>query len=158
MSELPTALAGIVDDFQSVTEPDRLQLLLEFAQGLPALPPRYADHPDLLEPVPECQSPVFLTVEVGDEQVPSGPGAPVAVFLTAPQQAPTTRGFAGILSEGLAGLTAAEVVAVPDDVAHRLGLDRAVSPLRLRGMSGMLGRIKRQVRERAGLDRPACST
>jgi len=70
------------------------------------------------------------------------------VFLTAPREAPTTRGFAGILAEGLAGLTAEQVLAVPDDVPHRLGLDRAVSPLRLRGMAGMLGRIKRQVREK----------
>lgn len=149
---LPSAFAAIVEDFQALGEPDRLQLLLEFAEGLPELPERYADHPDLLEPVPECQSPVFLAVEVGEEPSPDGgssPGldAPVRVVLTAPRESPTTRGFAGILSEGLAGLTAAQVLAVPDDVSHRLGLDRAVSPLRLRGMAGMLGRIKRQVRE-----------
>ncbi len=36
---------------------------------------------------------------------------------------------------------------VPDDVPHRLGLSEAVSPLRLRGMAGMLARIKRQVKE-----------
>lgn len=150
MSDLPAALAGIVDDFQAMTEPDRLQLLLEFSEGLPELPARYAEHPDLLEPVPECQSPVFLIVEVQtpDGEAAPGPDAPVGLFLTAPREAPTTRGFAGILAEGLAGLTAAEVLAVPDDVPHRLGLDRAVSPLRLRGMAGMLGRIKRQVREK----------
>lgn len=140
-AELPSAFAAIVDDFQALTEPDRLQLLLEFAEGLPDLPERYADHPELLEPVPECQSPVFLAVEVDDAE------APVRVLLSAPRESPTTRGFAGILTEGLAGLTAAEVLAIPDDVPHRLGLDRAVSPLRLRGMAGMLGRIKRQVRE-----------
>jgi cysteine desulfuration protein SufE len=95
---------------------------------------------------------VFLTVEVGEEGsadggASPGPDSPVRVLLTAPRESPTTRGFAAILSDGLAGLTAAEVLAVPDDVSHRLGLDRAVSPLRLRGMAGMLGRIKRQVRE-----------
>ncbi len=150
MSDLPAALAGIVDDFQSFTEPERMQLLLEFAEGLSDLPPRYAEHPDLLEPVPECQSPVFLVVEVGDPDggATVGPDAPVSLFLTAPREAPTTRGFAGILAEGLAGLTAQQVLDVPDDVPHRLGLDRAVSPLRLRGMAGMLGRIKRQVREK----------
>lgn len=141
-AELPPALATIVDDFQALTEPDRLQLLLELAEGLPALPERYADHPDLLEPVPECQSPVFLAVEV------TGAEEPVGLFLTAPREAPTTRGFAGILTEGLAGLTPAQVLAVPDDVPNRLGLERAVSPLRLRGMAGMLARIKRQVRDK----------
>lgn len=148
---LPSAFAAIVDDFQALGEPDRLQLLLEFAEGLPELPERYADHPERLEPVPECQSPVFLAVEVGapDGERP-GPEAPVGVFLSAPRESPTTRGFAGILTEGLSGLTAAQVLDVPDDVPHRLGLDRAISPLRLRGMAGMLGRIKRQVREQTG--------
>ena len=37
---LPTALAEIVDDFQALTEPERLQLLLEFSRGLPELPER----------------------------------------------------------------------------------------------------------------------
>lgn len=150
--ELPTAFAAIVDDFQALGEPDRLQLLLEFAESLPDLPERYADHPDLLEPVPECQSPVFLTVEIETPDGAARPGrdALVRVVVTAPRESPTTRGFASILSEGLAGLSAADVLAVPDDVPHRLGLDRAVSPLRLRGMAGMLGRIKRQVREQIG--------
>jgi cysteine desulfuration protein SufE len=148
--DLPAPLARIVEDFAALGVPDRLQLLLELAEGLPELPARYADHPDLLEPVPECQSPVFLAVEVGES---GGDGAPgpddvVHLFLTAPRESPTTRGFAGILAEGLEGLTAREVLAVPDDVPNRLGLTQAVSPLRLRGMAGMLGRIKRQVRER----------
>ena len=65
---------------------------------------------------------------------------------TPPAEAPTTRGFAGILHEGLDGLTAAEVLAVPDDAPMRFGLAEAVSPLRMRGMVAMLGRIKRQVR------------
>jgi cysteine desulfuration protein SufE len=50
----------------------------------------------------------------------------------------------------MTGLDAQGVLSVPDDVPNRLGLDRAVSMLRLRGMSGMLGRIQRQVREKAG--------
>jgi len=70
----------------------------------------------------------------------------VSLFFQAPAEAPTTRGFAGILREGLDGLTAAEVLAVPDDAPYRFGLGEAVSPLRLRGMVAMLSRIKRQVR------------
>jgi cysteine desulfuration protein SufE len=144
-TDLPPALAEIVEDFGALTVRDRLQLLLDFSRELPALPQRYSDHPELLEPVPECQSPIFLVTEVEG----AGQDAPVHLFFSAPPEAPTTRGFAGILAEGLQGLTAAQVLAVPDDVSHRLGLDEAVSPLRLRGMSGMLGRIKRQVREKS---------
>lgn len=138
---LPEALAGIVEDFHAVGQRERLQMLLEFSQELPQLPERLAGHPDLLEPVPECQSPIFLATEVDDDQR-------VHLFFQAPREAPTTRGFAGILHEGLDGLSAGEVLAVPDDVCSRLGLDEAVSILRLRGMTGMLWRIKRQVREK----------
>jgi cysteine desulfuration protein SufE len=143
---LPPQLAEIVEDFQALAQRDRLQLLLEFSQELPDLPERYAGHPDQMEPVPECQSPVFLAVEV-DEPVTETAGRTVHVFFSAPPEAPTTRGFASILRAGLDGLPADEVLAVPDDVSYRLGLTEAVSPLRLRGMAGMLARIKRRVRE-----------
>src|SRR3954471_9991161 len=132
-------MASIVEDFRSLTERDRLQLLLDFSRELPPLPPELAAHREAMEPVPECQSPVFLLVEVD-------PASRVRLWFDAPAEAPTTRGFAGILREGLDGLSAGEVLAVPDDVPDRLGLSAAVSPLRLRGMAGMLARIKRQVR------------
>ena len=70
------------------------------------------------------------------------------LYFSAPPEAPTTRGFAGILHDGLAGLSADEVLAVPADLPMRLSLTELVSPLRLRGMSGMLARIQRQVREK----------
>lgn len=138
---VPAKLAEIIDDFQDLTEPDRLQLLLDFSRGLPELPERYSAHPELLEQVVECQSPLFLTMEIGE-----APERPVHLFFSAPPEAPTTRGFAGVLLEGLDGLPADEVLAVPDDVPDRLGLTRAITPLRMRGMSAMLGRIKRKIR------------
>jgi len=66
----------------------------------------------------------------------------------APKEAPTTRGFASILVQGLAGLTIDEVLAVPDDFPNTIGLTEAVSPLRIRGMTALLGRTKRQIREK----------
>ena len=147
-ADLPGALAAIVEDFNALSQQDRLQLLLEFSQGLPDLPARYAEHPELLEPVPECQSPIFLIVEIEGE-AGAGEDPRVHLFFSAPAEAPTTRGFAGILHEGLDGLTAREILDVPADISDRLGLAQAVSPLRLRGMGGMLGRIKRQVREKS---------
>lgn len=139
MTALTGTLAEIRDDFQALEQNDRLQLLLEFSDELPDLPERYRDHPDLLERVEECQAPVFIFVEVDDANV-------VHLYATAPKEAPTTRGFASILVQGLAGLTADEVLAVPDDFPGTLGLTQAVSPLRIRGMSALLGRTKRQVR------------
>ena len=133
-------LQEIVDDFNAMADRDRLQLLLEFSRELPALPDRYAEQPDLLEPVPECQTPMFLAVEVE-------PDSTVHLFFDAPQEAPTTRGFAAILHAGLDGLAADEVLATPGEFSGQLGLQDLVSPLRLRGMAAMLARIKRQVRE-----------
>ncbi len=144
---LPGELATIADDFTSLSVGDRLTLLLEFSEELPELPERYRDHPELLEQVDECQSPLFLAVEVdaGDGSA-ARPDRRVRLFFEAPAEAPTTRGFAGILHAGLDGLTVDEVLTVPDDAPFRFGLGEAVSPLRLRGMVAMLARIKRQIR------------
>jgi cysteine desulfuration protein SufE len=136
-------LQEIADEFNAITGKERLQLLLEFSQELPPLPGRYAEHHDLLEPVPECQTPLFLAAEVE-------PDATVHLFFDAPPEAPTTRGFAGILHAGLDGLSADDVLATPGEFSSRLGLQDVVSPLRLRGIAAMLARIKRQIRERRG--------
>ncbi|MBV9208392.1 MAG: SufE family protein [Actinobacteria bacterium] len=122
---------------------DRLQLLLEYSQDLPALPDRYAAHRDRMEPVPECQSPLFLAVDVEPDET-------VRLYFDAPPEAPTTRGFAAILHAGLDGLGAEEVLATPAEFSGQLGLQDLVSPLRLRGMAAMLARIKRQVRDQRG--------
>lgn len=136
--KLPPSLAAIRDDFLALDIPDRLQLLLEFSDSLPAVPPDIID-PDTWERVEECQSPVFISVVADAHKV--------TVYATAPAEAPTTRGFASILVQGLHGMTPDEVRAVPPDFPLLLGLQNAVSMLRLRGMSGMLWRIKRQVDE-----------
>ncbi|MBH0129111.1 SufE family protein [Salinibacterium sp. NK8237] len=136
--QIPTQLAEIRDDFLELELRDRLQLLLEFANELPELPERYRDHPDLFERVEECQSPVFIFIEVENDIV--------HMYATAPPEAPTTRGFASILAQGLSGLSSKDVLELSDDYPQSLGLAKAVSPLRLRGMTGMLARAKRQIR------------
>jgi cysteine desulfuration protein SufE len=136
---VPAALAEIIADFASAPPRDRLEMLLDYANALPPLPQRLAEHPERLEPVPECQSPLFVTTELEDGRV--------RIYADAPREAPTTRGFAGILHAGLDGEPADAVLAVPDDVTSHMALSEVVSPLRLRGASALLGRIKRQVRE-----------
>lgn len=142
MSTIPAELTEIIEEFTEVPEADRLELLLEYSRELPALPARLAEHPELFEQVVECQSPLFLVVEVSDADA-----HPVSLFFSAPPEAPTTRGFASVLAAGLDGKDAAAILAVPDDMPQQLGLTRALSPLRMRGMTAMLGRIKRQIAE-----------
>lgn len=136
---LPTSLAEIRDEFLELPESDRLQLLLEFSQELPAVPAEYEGHPELYERVAECQSPVFIVIDVDADDI-------VSMHATAPPEAPTTRGFASILAQGITGLTADEVLGIPSDFPQSIGLTRVVSPLRISGMTGMLMRAKRQVR------------
>jgi len=138
-TELPQVLAEIRDDFLALGERDRLQLLLEFSRELPDLPARYQNAPGLLERVEECQSPVRAFAEVEADGV--------HLYATAPAEAPTTRGFASILAQGLEGLTPEQALAVPDDYPFSIGLTNAVSPLRLNGMTGILLRAKRQIRD-----------
>jgi cysteine desulfuration protein SufE len=134
---MPEPLAEVVAEFAEVSGQDKLKLLLEFADDLPPLP---ADLEEAaMEPVPECQSPLFLHVDAGDTDH-------VRLYFSAPAEAPTTRGFASILAAGLDGQSASAILAVPDDFYADLGLAKLISPLRLRGMSAMLTRIKRRVR------------
>src|SRR6188508_1390188 len=71
---LPPALAEIVEDFSSAPPRDRLEMLLEYAGTLPPLPERYREHPERLEPVPECQSPLFVATEVEPDGTARGGG------------------------------------------------------------------------------------
>ena len=137
MTGIPAALAEVMSEFREVDGQDKLRLLLEFATELPALP---ADlQQAAMEPVPECQSPLFLHVDATDPER-------VRLYFSAPAEAPTTRGFAAILATGLDEQSAADILAVPDDFYTDLGLATLISPLRLRGMSAMLARIKRRLR------------
>ena len=134
---MPAPLAEVVSEFAEMAGQDKLTLLLEFANDLPALPADLTEA--AMEPVPECQSPLFLHVDAADP-------ANVRLYFSAPAEAPTTRGFASILAAVLDGQPAADILAVPDDFYSDLGLAALISPLRLRGMSAMLTRIKRRLR------------
>jgi cysteine desulfuration protein SufE len=139
MADMPARLAEIVDEFAAAPRDLVLEMLLEYADVIPPLPADAADR-EGMEQVPECQTAFFLRARVTPERT-------VETLFDCPPEAPTTRAFAGILAEGLAGASAEEVLAVPDDLYQRMGLAQAISPLRVRGGTAILGRLKRQVRE-----------
>lgn len=118
---------------------EKLQLLLEYSESLPEIPAKYGENPELMERVEECQAPVFIAVE-GDESA-------VELFFSAPREAPTTRGFAAVLHAALNAKSAQEIIDLDDDFPGQLGLEKLISPLRVRGMRGMLFRIKRKTKE-----------
>lgn len=139
---LPAPLAELIEEFQALAPAQRLEMLVEMGAEVPDPPAPYADDLSLMERVVECQSPVYVATEV-DAAAPHA----TVIHISAPPEAPTTRGFAGVLSEGLAGLSAAQVLAIPTDLPTRLGLDALISPLRLAGMASLQGRIQRQVQD-----------
>lgn len=136
-TELTGRLATIAEEFRAAPDDLRIELLLEYAGSLPPLP----DHLDTstMEQVVECQTPFFLHAEVTADGC-------VELWFDCPPEAPTTRAFAGILADGLTGATPSEVLAVPIDLAERMGLGSTISPLRLRGMHAIIHRLQRRVR------------
>jgi cysteine desulfuration protein SufE len=138
---MPPKLSEIVDEFGSAPRDVVLEMLLEFSDAVPALPAELAAHQGM-EQVPECQTQFFLRADVQPDRT-------VRTWFDCPPEAPTTRAFAGILAEGLDGATADEILAVPDDLYDRMGLGQAISPLRIRGGSAILARLKRQIREQS---------
>jgi len=139
----PEALQDIIETFEDATPEERLEILLEFALSMPDLPDELYDARDSMEQVHECQSPVFLLAKMEDGNI--------YYHLDVPREAPTVRGFAGILHEGLNGATPEAIVATPNDLYQRMGLHKVLSPLRLRGLTALLGRMKRNAQELAGM-------
>ena len=129
----------IVEEFGLMPDAEKLQLLLEYSEGLPEIPAKFGENPELMERVEECQAPVFIAVE-GNESA-------VELYFSAPREAPTTRGFAAVLHAALNAKTAQEIIDLDDDFPGQLGLEKLISPLRVRGMRGMLFRIKRKTKE-----------
>ena len=136
---MPPKLAEIVEEFASAPREIVLEMLLEFADAVPPLPADLSGH-EGMEQVPECQTQFFLKAVVQPDDT-------VLTYFDCPPEAPTTRAFAGILAEGLAGASTAQILGVPDDLYSKMGLGAAISPLRIRGGTAILGRLKRQVRE-----------
>lgn len=134
---MPAALDSIVQDLADADRQERIEILIDFAKSLPPLPDRLLAHKDASHRVEECQSPVYLFVELEGDRV--------ALHADAPIEAPTVRGFVSILVQGLDGATAEEVLSVKPDLIDRIGLPEILGMLRVRGLGGVLARLKAEV-------------
>ncbi len=130
-------LDAIVSELSQADRQERIELLIDFAKSLPPLPDRLEAQKDAAHRVEECQSPVFLFVEIEGDRV--------SIHADAPIEAPTVRGFVSILVEGLSGATVEEVLTVRDDLIERIGLPEILGMLRVRGLHGVLNRLKVEV-------------
>ena len=134
---MPAALDAIARELGEADRQERIELLIDYAKSLPPLPERLAAHKDASHRVEECQSPVYLFVEMEGDRV--------AIHADAPIEAPTVRGFVALLIEGLNGSTLEDVLAVGNDLIDRIGLPEILGMLRVRGLNGVLNRLKAEV-------------
>jgi cysteine desulfuration protein SufE len=133
-----TTLDALIEDFQMVDDETRLELMLDYAQQLPPLPAVYHPLRDAgLNMVHECQSPVFLMVEVKD--------GVVRIQADVPEEAPTARSFTTLMINAFDGVAPQVVLDAPGDILYRLGLSHLLGMQRMRGLSGIYRRIKNEV-------------
>jgi cysteine desulfuration protein SufE len=136
MTSVTERLDGIIEEFSDLDSREKLQLLVDFANGLPALPPEYearkaADN----SRVHECQTPVFLWTQADN-------GVAHLIAEVAPE-APTVKGFVAILAEAINGRPVPEVATISDEMLERMGLAEVLGMLRARGLRAIVARVKR---------------
>jgi cysteine desulfuration protein SufE len=132
---LPPALEEIVELFEESSGAEKVELLLDFANRLPPLPESLRHPGEETESVPECMTPVSVFAETRDGRL--------SFYFIVPEESPTVRGLAAIMSEGVKDATPQEVLTIPGDFYERMGLEQVLTPQRLRGMAAILAHMKR---------------
>jgi cysteine desulfuration protein SufE len=137
-------LEAIIAEFADLDGREKLELLVDFANGLPVLPAEYEARKGAEDRrVHECQTPVFLWTEVDS-------GAARLVAEVAPE-APTVKGFVAILVDAVNGRPVDEARELPDDVLERMGLADVLGMMRSRGLRAIMSRVKRGLAEKAAV-------
>ena len=121
-----STLAQLLLEADAIPRAQRLEGLVEFGDELPAPDPSAGELTRLVQ----CQSPVSWAARCDVEGV-------LHVAVAAPGGAVVVRGFAGLVVAGLDGRPADELREAPTDLVGRLGLDDAISPLRLGGLRAL---------------------
>lgn len=135
---IPERLDALASEFAELAPRERLELLLEFAEQLPPLPQRYRAERDAGEHrVPECQTPVYLWVELSDGRV--------RLVADVAPEAPTVKGFVAILAELFRDCAADEVLAANVNFVQRLSLAETLGMVRTRGLQAVAASLRRLV-------------
>lgn len=130
-------LDELLAEFSGADPEEALETLIDFSESLPPLSQaRSAIALPADCRIQECQTPVYLWVDVIADQV--------RLEASVPEKSPTVRGFVALLVEGLSGASPAEVAEVSDDLLPRLGLSETLGMTRRQGFRGILQRIKRE--------------
>ncbi len=132
-------LEELIEEFAEVEPRERLEILLEYAENLPPLPPEYEQRRQAGENrVHECQTPVYLWVTIEDGRL--------RIIADVAPEAPTVKGFVGMLVEALSDQPPQAALNIPANLLSRMGLVEALGMVRMRGLSGIVNRIRNEVR------------
>jgi cysteine desulfuration protein SufE len=131
-------LDSLIPRFKAADRETRLETLLDYSKKLPPLPERFeAAKEQGQNRVPECQTTVYLWVEVDEGRV--------HIYADVPREAPTVRGFIALLARSLDGATPDTIARIPLDLLDRLGLSETLGMTRTQGLTAILHRIKSTV-------------
>ena len=131
---LPAPLQEIVDEFGWCEGQEKLELLLEYSEKMPPLPD-WLDRDADMDQVHECMTPVFVHAEVEN--------GGMIFYFDVPPESPTVRGYAAILGRGLKGAAPQDILNVPGNFFHKMGLHTVLSTQRLNGLHAILAYLKR---------------
>lgn len=132
---IPTRLQEIMENFKYCEGREKIELLIEYSENMPALPSYLQAHHDRMDFVSECMTPVYVAAEV----INGG----LHFFFDVPPESPTVRGFAALLSEGLTGSKPQEILRIPNDFFYEMGLEQVLTMQRLNGITAIMAHIKR---------------
>jgi cysteine desulfuration protein SufE len=133
-AKIPPALQQIIEDFQFCEGREKIELLIQFAENLPALPVQFAAEREKMEPVPECMTPVMIQATLENGQI--------FFHFDVPAESPTVRGYAALMKQGLDGSTPEDVLQIPADFFLAMGLQGVLTHQRLNGLSAILAHVK----------------
>ncbi|HEY3965450.1 MAG TPA: SufE family protein [Planctomycetaceae bacterium] len=134
-------LADLLADFEEAEPEEALEMLIDFAERLPAAKPGREAVPENAGcRIQDCQTPVYLWVDVAEGKV--------QLEAVVPEKSPTVRGFVALLVEGISGAAPDEIAGLPDDFLPLLGLSETLGMTRQRGFRGIVSRIKREVAQK----------
>jgi cysteine desulfuration protein SufE len=141
-SESNMKLPELIADFDDLDDQEKLELLVELSDELPAPSAgRAAGQSSESCRVQECQTPVYLWVDVINGRV--------RLEADVPKKSPTVRGLVTLMVQGLADASPDEIAGIPDDMVGHLGLQTALGMQRQQGFRGVIARIKREVQKQA---------
>jgi cysteine desulfuration protein SufE len=130
----------IIGQFQEADYQETLSMLLDYSEALPPLPEKYRDAREAgFNRVPECETPVFVFVEVEDGKI--------KIYADVPEESPTVRGFVSLLVDAFSGSPPREIESAPENLIHSLSLDRKLGTRRMFGLSAVYNRIRSEVKK-----------